>query len=112
MMQARAAFQAQLRDAVRHAHAPQPPVRPQSAAAAPATRRGRFVLRLWLPLTPLWVLLAPFALLATPLLLAAPPLRGVRPFRAAFGIGAALFALSGTVIDVQTPDAEIRLRIL
>ena len=84
----------------------------------------RTVVRLWLPLTPLWVLLAPFALLLAPLLLFVPPLLpdrpgakavrtalAVRPYRTAFALGAVLFALSGTVVDVDTPDAVVRIRI-
>jgi hypothetical protein len=111
MTQARAAFQSQLRDAVREAHAPRsmPSTR---QAAAPGRPRRRVSVRLWLPLTPLWLILAPFALIAAPLLLLAPDMRGVRPFRAALAIGATLFALSGTVVDVDTPDALVRLRII
>lgn len=69
------------------------------------------MVRLWLPLTPLWIILSPFAILFAPLLLLAPQARGLRPFRAVFAIGAALFALSGTVVDVDTPDALVRVRI-
>ena len=84
----------------------------------------RTVVRLWLPLTPLWIILAPFALLLAPLLLLAPPLmphraeaRAVRaamvvhPYRTAFAVGSALLALSGTSVDVDTPDALVRIRI-
>jgi hypothetical protein len=84
----------------------------------------RTVVRLWLPLTPLWIILAPFALLLAPLLWLAPRLlpnrRGaravraalaVRPFRTVFGLGAVLMALSGTLVDVDTPAALVRIRI-
>ena len=84
----------------------------------------RTVVRLWLPLTPLFIILAPFALLLAPLLWLAPRLlpnrRGarvvraalaVRPFRTVFGLGAVLMALSGTLVDVDTPDALVRIRI-
>jgi hypothetical protein len=57
------------------------------------------------------MLLAPFALLLAPLLWLAPMTRGVNPYRAAFAFGAALFCLSGTVVDVKTPDAKISVRI-
>ncbi|HUO12171.1 MAG TPA: hypothetical protein VMU37_05385 [Caulobacteraceae bacterium] len=66
---------------------------------------------LWLPLTPLWVLLAPFALLLAPLLALVRETRGVNPYRAAFTLGAVLFALSGTNVSVNTRDARIRVRI-
>jgi len=75
-------------------------------------RRGRAVVRLWLPLTPLWLLLAPFALLLAPLLALAPPARGLPPYRAAFAVGGTLLALSGTVVDVDAPHALVRIRIL
>jgi hypothetical protein len=107
MSQATAMFRSHLREAVRDAQAsavtpPKPvPVKPVH----------RTVVRLWLPLTPLWIILSPFAILAAPLLLLAPQARGIRPFRAVFAVGAALFALSGTVVDVDTPDALVRLRI-
>ena len=110
MSQATAMFQAQLRDAVRAAHSPGAPT-PTPSQDWPARPAHRTVVRLWLPLTPLWLILSPFAILAAPLLWLAPQLRGVRPFRAAFAIGAALLALSGTVVDVDTPDAHVRIRI-
>lgn len=136
-----AMFQSELRSAVREAReAPgvKSEARPAPRLADPAPKgeltqafprtprraEKRTVVKLWLPLTPLWVLLAPFALLLAPLLWLLPPLlpnrRGaravraavaVRPFRTAFALGAVLFALSGTVVDVDTPDAVVRIRI-
>jgi len=96
----------------------------------PAERRHRDVgkpanIRLWLPLTPLWVVLAPFALLLAPLLMLVPPLLpdnrhaqavraalAARPYRTAFALGSVLFALSGLVVQVDAPNAHIRIRIL
>lgn len=118
MSQATAMFHAQLREAIQAANPtdqtpqPKPPhARPADVWSSPPRPHSRTVVRLWLPLTPLWVILSPFAILAAPLLLLAPRLRGGRPFRGAFAIGAALFALSGTVVDVDTPDALVRIRI-
>jgi hypothetical protein len=71
----------------------------------------RTVVRLWLPLTPLFLLLAPFALLLAPLIYFAPPPYGLRPFATVLGIGALLLSLGGTVVDVDTPDALVRIRI-
>ena len=106
MSQATAMFRSHLREAVRDAHTQ------DTTPAKPApVRSHRTVVRLWLPLTPLWIILSPFAILAAPLLLLAPEARGIRPFRAVFAIGATLFALSGTVVDVDTPDALVRIRI-
>jgi hypothetical protein len=111
-----AMFQSELRSAVREARSADPaaaaapaPVRPEIEAPTRAVKRT--VIRLWLPLTPLWWLLSPFALLLAPLLWLVPMLRGVNPWRAAFALGAALLNLSGTVIDVEAPDATIRIRI-
>jgi hypothetical protein len=105
MSEARAFFHSQLRSAVREA-GQTGPVRVRTPA-----RPRRTVIRLWLPLTPLWIVLAPFALLLAPALRLAPPTRGVPPYRTAFNIGGALIALSGTVIDVDTRDALVRIRI-
>jgi hypothetical protein len=110
MSQSTAMFHSQLREAVRAAHAP-PQTPPTPDEERPAQPTHRTVVRLWLPLTALWLILSPFAILAAPLLLLAPQLRGVRPFRAAVAVGAALFALSGTVVDVDTSDALVRIRI-
>jgi hypothetical protein len=126
-----AIFQSELRSAVREAreapateaaakpapnNGPQVSVSqagPRRAAARPRQATGvrRTVVRLWLPLTPLWIILAPFALLLAPILAFVPATRGVPPFRAVFAVGAALIALSGTVIDVDTPDARVCIRI-
>jgi len=136
-----AMFQSELRSAVRDARetpaqaVPQPQPDPKVTVLRPRpvrrpARRNRVagqkrtVVRLWLPLTPLWIILAPFALLLAPLLWLVPPLLpnrpgarairaslAVKPFRTAFGLGAVLLALSGTVVDVDTPDALVRIRI-
>lgn len=126
-----------VRDSPMHAAPPSPPVQADGADPRVTVLRPgrpvrgnhaaggkRTVVRLWLPLTPLWILLAPFALLLAPLLLLAPQLMpdragaravraslAVRPYRTAFALGAVLIALSGTVVDVDTPDALVRIRI-
>ena len=110
MSQATSMVQSQLREAVRAAHAPDPAPRPPGQHW-PARPTNRTVVRLWLPLTPLWLILSPFAILFAPLLMLAPQARGIRPFRAAFAVGQALFALSGTEVDVDTSDALVRIRI-
>jgi hypothetical protein len=122
-------FQTGLRDAVAEARGGlRPPMTtralPPTPISAPPARRApdvpasklkvahRTVVNLWLPLTPLWVLLAPFALLFAPLMWLAPgKYRVRRPYRAALAIGGLLFAASGLKIDVDTPDAVIRIRI-
>ncbi|HEY2707859.1 MAG TPA: hypothetical protein VGI95_07375 [Caulobacteraceae bacterium] len=104
-----AAFRSELRFAVRDAKDPDQVDAPRPLPAAP--RQRRTVIRLWLPLTPLWILLSPFALILAPLIWLAPQCRGVPPYRTAFAVGAALFALSGTVVDVDAPDAQVRIHI-
>jgi len=117
------AFHTELRSAMRDARDAQgapttaprllgePPVVTPPAAPA-AERSKRTVVRLWLPLTPLWVILAPFALALCPLLLFAPHTRGLNPFRVATALGRTLFALSGTYVDVESPDAVVLIRII
>ncbi len=77
-------------------------------ARRPAARR-RVNLGLWAPITPLAALLAPLALALVPFL--EIPFSRYRPLRSALAIGALLFALSGTTIEVDTPAAHIRIRI-
>jgi hypothetical protein len=105
MSEGRAVFQTQLRTAVRDAQRNEP-VRVHRPAGPKRT-----AIRLWLPLTPLWVLLAPFAILFAPALMLFPETRGLPPYRTAFTLGAALLALSGTVIDIDGRDALVRVRI-
>jgi hypothetical protein len=76
-----------------------------------APRPRRVVVRLWIPSTPIFLLLAPFALLLIPLLYLAPPLRRFNCAAAVFILGDALLALSGTVVDVDTPEALVRIRL-
>jgi hypothetical protein len=87
------------------------PTRPTPLDMRPSPRPRRTAIRLWLPLTPLWVLLAPFALVLAPLVALVPEMRGVNPYRAAWAIGGVLINLSGTVVDIHTPDTVIRIRI-
>lgn len=83
----------------------------QTAAHIRPTRRKRFTLRLWLPLTPFWILLAPFALIAAPILALVPATRAMPPYRAAFAIGGVLLSLSGTVVEVNSASAVLHIRI-
>ena len=91
------------------------------AAAAPSPVRTDPVhakrpvrLWLWLPLTPLFLALAPFALLFCPFVWIAIP-RGQRPpnpYAAAIALGGMLVSLGGTVIEVNTRDARVFIRIV
>lgn len=81
------------------------PVRPRP------TVKPRFVLRLWLPMTLVLLLLAPFALLFAPLLYLAPRPYRDRPFATVLGVGALLLSLGGAMVDVDTPDTRVSIRI-
>ena len=71
----------------------------------------RTLVVLWLPTTALFLLLAPFALLLTPFLYLAPRAVLPRPAMTVLGVGALLLSLSGTVVEVDSPDAQVRLRL-
>jgi hypothetical protein len=106
-------FRSELTAAIQAAHTPETMSSGRATDARPTPRRPphRTVVRLWLPLTTLWLILSPFAVLAAPLLLLAPRTGVRRPFSAVFALGRTLLALSGTVVDVDTPDALVRIRI-
>ena len=103
--------------AMEGAQEPETPGRPRPSKVRPLPARTlrpvgrRTVVRLWLPLTLLFLLLAPFALLLAPLLYLAPRPYNVRPFATVATLGVALLSLGGTVVDVDTPDALVRIRV-
>jgi hypothetical protein len=94
----------------RRVTAPAAPARPVAPVWLQPPRR-RTVVRLWLPMTAIFLLLAPFAILLSPLIYFAPPPYGSRPFATVWGIGVLLLSLGGTVVDVDTPEALVRIRI-
>ena len=71
----------------------------------------RVVVRLWLPTTFIFLLLAPFALLLAPLIYFAPRPYGARPFATVIGVGQVLLTLGGTVVEVDTPEALVHIRV-
>jgi len=78
-------------------------------AETPGRRR---LVRLWIPATALAWLLSPLPLMLAPLAwLAPPPLRPRNPYAAALAIGGLLTSIGGTIVQVDTPDARIRIRI-
>ena len=84
-------------------------VRPRPVEVTPVRER----MRLWLPLplSLLWALLAPFAVFLSLFAGLAP-----RPYRidgpkAAWRIGAVLFALSGTMVEIKHGSTDIFIRI-
>jgi len=84
---------------------------PTGLAPGPRTQR-RHIIRLWIPLFLLWLLLAPIALLLSPLLIVIWA-AGRRDVFQITGTLIGLFAgVSGTRIEVESPDAVIFIRIL
>ncbi len=90
--------------------APATPARPL-APVWPERPQRRTVVRLWLPMTAIFLLLSPFAILLSPLIYFAPPPYGYRPFATVMALGRLLLSLGGTVVDVDTPDALVRIKI-
>jgi hypothetical protein len=88
-----------------------PPQTPARLRPPTELQPQRTVVRLWLPLTAIFLLLAPFALLLAPLIYFAPRPYGVRPFATVLGVGALLLSLGGTVVDIDSRDALIRIKI-
>jgi hypothetical protein len=84
---------------------------PAPVRVAPSKPAKPVRLWLWAPLTPLFWLLSPFALLLAPFVWIALPRRPRNPFIAAFALGGVLVSLSGTVIEIQAPDARLSIRI-
>ena len=81
-------------------------------APRPMPPPSRTVVRLWLPLTALFLLLAPFALLLCPILYFVPRPWSLSPLATVLAVGRLLLALGGTDVDVRTPDAIVRLKII
>ena len=84
---------------------------PLQAAPSAAEPPHRTVVRLWVPSTLIFLLLAPFALLLAPFLYFVPRRYGVSPLAAVLGVGVLLLSLGGTVVDVDTRDALVRIRL-
>jgi hypothetical protein len=99
------------RAAERQEPAPQRPAQPPAQLhVLPPAQPRRAVVRLWLPATLIFLILSPFAFLLAPLLYCVPRY-GARPFATVLGVGRVLLSLGGTDVDVETPDALVRIRL-
>ena len=67
--------------------------------------------RLWLPLLLIWLLLLPLILVLLPLAIVALLLLRVNPFRTLAVFWQTLSGLTGTLIEVNAPDALVCIRI-
>jgi len=76
-----------------------------------AGRKGKS-LRLWVPLFLLWVLLLPFAVVLLPALFIVCAVADIDPFLAVSTMMSLIASLSGTHIEVDTPDAFLFFHIL
>ena len=90
---------------------PQEGREPVRIAPAVPGQAQPFRLGLWIPTTAIFLLLAPVPILALPLFYLAPRRVLPDPFGLVFGVGRLLLTLGGTVIEVEAPDARIRIRL-
>lgn len=74
--------------------------------------RGRRPIRLWLPMFLIWLLLAPLAILLSPFIVLWMVVCRLNPFRAIGAILSLLSALSGTRVEVRSPDAFVNIRLV
>jgi hypothetical protein len=81
------------------------------AASAVPMLAEPFRLNLWVPTTALFLLLAPLPILAMPLLYLAPRRVLPDPIGLVLGVGRLLSSLGGTTIEVEAPEARIRIRL-
>jgi len=75
-------------------------------------RPKRHIIRLWIPLFLLWLLLTPIAILLSPLLIVVWAAGRRDVFRIIGALISLLAGVSGTRIEVDSPDALIFIRIL
>jgi hypothetical protein len=88
-----------------------PPTRAWRRRRSVARPRAKVAFSLWLPLSALVALLAPLALLSIPVLQIPLARRRISAGKVVLAAGGLLFALSGTVIDIDARGARIRVRI-
>jgi hypothetical protein len=79
--------------------------------AVVAVRHGGGRFKIWAPLFLLWLLLAPFALILTPFAALACVVMGLNPFRVAVAWFAVLTGLSGLLVQVDSPAAQVTVRV-
>jgi hypothetical protein len=79
--------------------------------AVVSVRHAKGRVRIWAPLFLAWIVLLPFAVILTPFAFAAWLAAGRNPIRACGSALAVFTALSGLVIDVDSPAAKVLVRI-
>jgi hypothetical protein len=81
-------------------------------AAIDVRSRGSKPVRLWLPMFLIWLAIVPIALILSPLILLALAVCRLNPFTAAAALISLVIALSGTRVEVDTPDAKVNIRLI
>jgi len=66
---------------------------------------------LWLPLLVIWLVLAPLALIILPFFFVLLAIKRVNPAKGVAAIVGVLCALGGTVIEVESPQSSVFVRI-
>lgn len=74
--------------------------------------RGRRPVRIWLPMVLVWLALAPVALVLSPLILLALAACRLNPFAATAALVRLAASLSGTLVEVDSPDARVHIRLV
>ena len=74
--------------------------------------RGGPDFRLWLPLFLAWPLILPLMVLLTPFFAVFWLARGVNPVTATTAVWVAMGSLSGLCVDVDSPTANVLVRII
>ena len=74
--------------------------------------RGARPLRFWLPLLLVWLLLSPLIVLAALLVILAGPIFRVNPFALLADVCGALAGLTGTLVEIDAPDASVLIRVV
>ena len=79
--------------------------------AVVSVRHPKGRLRIWAPLFLVWLLLAPLAVFAAPFAILACAAAGRNPIVAGGAMLGVLCALSGLLIEVDSPAAQVLVRI-
>jgi hypothetical protein len=69
-------------------------------------------IRLWLPLFLVWLLLVVLGLVLSPLILIACLIARLNPFQVIWSLIRVFVAMAGTHIEVQSPDANVLVRVI
>jgi hypothetical protein len=69
-------------------------------------------IRLWLPLFLVWLLLVVLGVILSPLIIIGCLIVRMNPFTTVWGLIRVFWAMAGTHIEVQAPDAVVLVRVI